>query len=775
MRLIRRSLLIYIVAVVGAARVATAADFFVTTTNGTGAGSLHQAITEANSTPGADRILFNIPGAGVHTIDASRDQLPIVEESLVIDGYSQPGAKPNSLTTENDAVILIRIDGGSAGLHGLVFYGTTSDYVVRGLCLTGFRGTNGIVGAITAGVVRSAVVAGNFIGVLPDGETFGGNYIGVGHVTRLGGTDPASRNIISGNAIGFAGEAAPAPETARYGALVQGNYFGTNASGTKALPNSIAIGLATIPTGICAERDIDLSATVIGGGAPGARNLISGNGAAIVLGRTECGGNRLPAQPVRANGVRIQANSIGMHADGYGALPNSSGITIIAGANNLIGGILGEGNVIGYNGTGVVITGGPGSIGNQISYNAIFRNQEQGIDLGDDGVTPNDADDSDSGPNSLQNYPLIDSVIVQFSSRGHAYANITGRLNSKPNSTFQLEFFGGSTAASSAPSQGELSYGTFDVTTDANGHAAFNFYRAVDSGRPVYTVTATDSTGNTSEFSPAFIVPPAQLLNLATRSHVGRDEDVVIGGFIIAGTEKKTVMVRGLGPSLAEAGVSGALADPTLALQDSTGVHSNNNWKEGQADEISATGMAPKHDAESAIIANLPARSAGEGGAAYTVVLAGNHATTGVGLLEIYDLAAEADSSLVNISTRGRVGTGANVLIGGVIPRPYARSSQTLLIRAVGPSLAARGVADALVDPMLELHDANGTMISANDDWRESSEATRIAATGIPPTNDNESAILHFIPAGASDRYTAVVRGSNETTGVALVEIYSLN
>src|SRR4051812_29327693 len=168
-----------------------AADFTVTNVSSSGPGSLFQAITDANTAPGADRILFNIPGSGVQKIDVSQNPLPTVSESLTIDGYSQSGAKPNSLSNGSNAVILIQIDGGgnpAPPVNGLVLLGATSDYLVRGLSLTGF-GTADTAGggvAITAGQVRSAIVSGSFIGLLPDGETARGNSIGVGHVTQLG-------------------------------------------------------------------------------------------------------------------------------------------------------------------------------------------------------------------------------------------------------------------------------------------------------------------------------------------------------------------------------------------------------------------------------------------------------------------------------------------------------------------------------------------------------------------------------------------------------------
>jgi hypothetical protein len=268
-----------------------AADFTVTNTNNSGPGSLYQAITDANNTPGADRILFNIPGSGVQKIDVSQNQLPTVSESLIIDGYSQPGAKPNSLTVGDNAVILIQVDGGAGFVspcQGLVFSGSASKYVVRGLSITGF------CTAISAGVVDASVVAGNFIGVLPDGETARRNGAGVVTVTQLGGTDPASRNVISGNSVGFSGASPDTP----IATVIEGNYVGTNASGTKAIPNSTGIAFTNFGA-TCASKDNDLSKSIIGGTAPGAGNLISGNsGAAIDVGHAQC--------RMRANGLRIQ-------------------------------------------------------------------------------------------------------------------------------------------------------------------------------------------------------------------------------------------------------------------------------------------------------------------------------------------------------------------------------------------------------------------------------------------------------------------------------------
>ena len=254
---------------------------------------------------------------------------------------------------------------------------------------------------------------------------------------------------------------------------------------------------------------------------------------------------------------------------------------------------------------------------------------------------------------------------------------------------------------------------------------------------------------------------PSVLGNVSTRLAVGTDDNVLIGGFIITGNDFKKVIVRAIGPSLSAFGVQGALADPTLDLFSSSGqsLVSSDNWMDApNRQEISDSNFAPGNDLESAVLMEL---SPG----AYTAIVRGVNNTTGVALVEAYDLGGAVDSKLANISTRGLVQTGGNVMIGGFIM--LGTDAQKVLVRAIGPSLPLAGT---LADPMLELHDANGVLLASNDNWRDTQEAD-IAATGIPPPKDAESAILEPLAPAA---YTAIVRGKNETTGVALVEIYAL-
>ena len=263
--------------------------------------------------------------------------------------------------------------------------------------------------------------------------------------------------------------------------------------------------------------------------------------------------------------------------------------------------------------------------------------------------------------------------------------------------------------------------------------------------------------------SGALLADGARLLNISTRADVLSSDSVAIGGFIVTGNEPKNVIIRGIGPSLSAAGVSGALADTTLELyQDTTLIATNDNWRDSQENEIQATGIAPTNDLEAAIVGTLDPGS-------YTAILRGKNNTTGVGLVEVYDLQPTVDSRLANISTRAFVEAGDNVLIGGIIGGGNG-SQPRVLIRAIGPSLTGAGIANALQNPFLELHDSNGTLIASNDNW-QSDQQVEIEATGLAPTNAQESAILTTL---LPTTYTAIVRGVNDTSGIGLVEVYQI-
>jgi phospholipase/lecithinase/hemolysin len=266
----------------------------------------------------------------------------------------------------------------------------------------------------------------------------------------------------------------------------------------------------------------------------------------------------------------------------------------------------------------------------------------------------------------------------------------------------------------------------------------------------------------------AITLPPPTLskaLNIATRVFVDTGERVSIAGFIVTGDVSKKVLIRGIGPSLAANGVPTPLADPILTLVDQAGntLMTNDNWKDSpQAAEIMNTGIPPTKDLESAILTSLAPGH-------YTAVLAGKDNTSGNGVVEVYDLDAGSYSTLANLSTRGFVGTGDNVMIGGLIIG--SGDSSIVVLRAIGPSLASSGIANPLLDPTLELHDGNGAMIASNDDWKIP-QIQAVRATNLAPTDDREAALVApFLTPG---NYTAIVRGKGDTTGVAVVEAYRI-
>ena len=262
--------------------------------------------------------------------------------------------------------------------------------------------------------------------------------------------------------------------------------------------------------------------------------------------------------------------------------------------------------------------------------------------------------------------------------------------------------------------------------------------------------------------------PNVQLVNMSARAQVGIDDGAAIAGFIVTGSLPKHTVVRGLGPSLRVNGqpFPGLLQNPVLELHDSDGntLEINDDFADSPgAAAVTAAGLAPADESESAISKQLAP-------GAYTAVLRGSDNTTGIGLVEVYDLDPEAGSTLANLSARAFVSTGDKVLIGGIIlqgidPKP-------VLFRAIGPSLATRGVLDSMQDPTVELYDVQGTLVASNDNWPQAQNAVDISATGLQPTDPRESAILLNLNAG---NYTAVVRGVDDSTGTALVEAFRLN
>ena len=270
--------------------------------------------------------------------------------------------------------------------------------------------------------------------------------------------------------------------------------------------------------------------------------------------------------------------------------------------------------------------------------------------------------------------------------------------------------------------------------------------------------------------------------NISTRSFVQTGEHVMIGGFIVQGSGPKRVIIRAIGPELTQYGITNALANPILELHNGTGalIATNDNWQttilggiitSNQVSDIQNSGHAPTAASESAIIANLQPGN-------YTAILSGVNSTTGVALVEVYDLAPAASSSLGNVSTRSLVLTDSNVMIGGFIVQ--GSGPKRVIIRAIGPELTQFGVPNPLANPTLELHNGGGALIASNDNWQTtviggiitSSQVSDIQNSGHAPTVASESAIIATLQPG---NYTAILRGVSNTTGVALVEVYDLH
>ena len=449
----------------------------------------------------------------------------------------------------------------------------------------------------------------------------------------------------------------------------------------------------------------------------GAGNLLANDGASLAF----RGGSGLAATRLRTGGNALAAEGDESFTMAGGVIDFGSSPRL---ASNLqiIGGMTISGGVV--KGTGVIFgdvtqTGGfisPGNSAGAIGIDGNFTQSSDGTMIAEMG-----------GPDPAQ----FDQLVVTGT------ANVNGKLNVRA-------INGYAPAPEGTFSPLAYSAGSGSLTTSSNVQM---------------TLGPTGLLGTLNAAAPP--PPPAKLLNIATRLRVEQGENALIGGFIITGSAPKRVIIRALGPSLEARGITGGVADPTLELFTPDGSTFNNNWRDSQEGDIQATTIPPSDDREAAIVATL------NPGVAYTAIVRGVDDTTGVGLVEVYDLESAAASTLANISTRGLVQTGENVMIGGLIIG--GDQPAKVLVRAIGPSLADQGVSGALDDPTLELNDANGNVIS-NDDWRATQEEEVLAST-VPPTNEREAAIVATLTPG---NYTAIVRGKGDTTGVALVEAYNL-
>ena len=518
-------------------------------------GSFPWAINEANSSTSNLPVIidFDIPGTGPFVINVGAASLPVVQHSVVINGYSQPGSSPNSLAQGDNAVNLIVLTGGL--FDGLDIDG--GDSVVDGLVIQNFSAAG-----IQLQDAGGDLVSGNFIGTDPTGEnaqpTFDGIIVSnVGNNT-IGGSTPDARNLVSGNNEGL--------EIIHSGAsdnLIAGNYIGIDATGTTNLDNGIGIQIQN-----------DSWGNTIGGSQAGAGNVISGNGGDgvlidtgsynIVIQGNLVGTNAAGTAAVinHADGLDVQGNNntIGGTTAGSGNLLSGnqdSGLALIfmAGSDNLVQGNLigtditgaqpipnqqngidiynnsqfntiggtvsGAANTIAFNqSAGVAVGLGSGDYcpGNAILSNSIFGNQHLGIDLGSDGVTLNTPGSPHVGPNLLQSFPVLTQAVA-FTGTSTV---VVGSLNSDPSTTFTLQFFSNPTADPSDYGQGQTLIGTTTVTTDSSGNVNFQAsFPVVVAAGSVVSATATDPSGNTSEFSQDIAVvaahPPFWRRTIPTR------------------------------------------------------------------------------------------------------------------------------------------------------------------------------------------------------------------------------------------------------------------
>ena len=524
--------------------------FVVVNTNDSGAGSLRQAILDANAQAGPDQIAFAIPGTGVRSI-VPVTALPAITSPITIDGTTQTGF--------TGTTPIVELNGSQAGsAHGLVVI--TNNSVIRGLIINRFSGGDGIWVQAGAGNTNNRI-EGNWVGVDSTGTAGAANSNGVRIESAgnfVGGATAAARNIVSGNT----GSGIIVQGASASGNAIQGNFVGTNAAGTAAVPNQ------GIQSGVFI---LSAPGNTVGGTVAGAGNVISGNAqhALTIVGATATGnliqGNLIGTAangttPLANTGIGIDVvtapgNTIGGAGNARNVVANNNnGIQIRTGADanvvrnnviasngfvgiriddtsgNTIGGVnAGDGNIIQNNSVGIIVLTAT-SARNAILGNSISGHAFLGIDIDNDGVTANDAGDLDSGPNGRQNFPVLTA----------APGGVQGTLNSTPNGAFRIEFFGNTACDASGSGEGATFLGSTSVTTDGSGNAAIALFASAP-GQFV-TATATDSSNNTSEFS-ACVAPSGTTAELAA-TNIDSPDPIVVGGQLVY-----TITITNNGPN----------------------------------------------------------------------------------------------------------------------------------------------------------------------------------------------------------------------------------
>jgi predicted outer membrane repeat protein len=671
-----------------------AATLIVTATTDSGAGSLRDAIAAASA---GDTIQFDAALKG-QTITLTSGQL-VIHKNLTIDG---PGA--NQLTVQRSTA-----NGTPAfGIFEIPpTYPAPNAVMIAGLTIANGNSPDSGGGISANGyglTIANCVISGNSAsnyggGIYCSAPSFGGSTVSI------------INSAISGNRATYGG-----------GIHVTGPGFYAFQGSALTITNSTISGnsVTSLGGGISSDGTLTIinstiSANMATADASGGGGGIFSDGTLTIVNSTISGNSAS-----LGGGVKNGPISFALY---------SAALTI---TNTTI-----SGNSAGGGGGGIYTTYPSGTVRK-------FRNTIVASNTSANGPDVNGELTSD-GFNLIGNNSGATISPAQTSDQiGTPASPIDPRLAPLRNNggpTFTHALLRGSPAIDQGESSGS--------TTDQRG-----FSRPVDF--PEIPNAAGGDGADIGAFESA--PEPPTLANISTRLRVGTGDNAMIGGFIITGTQPKTVIVRGIGPSLS---MPGALADPIIEVHGSSGqlLATNDNWRDGLYAQQVASTLPPPNDLESALYGAINPDT-------YTVVVRGKNDTTGIALFEVYDLDDTVDSKLANVSTRGFVQTGDDVLIGGVIVQ--GQNSLKVIVRAIGPSLSVPG---ALADPTLELHDGNGALLVANDNWRTDQQA-EIIATTIPPSNDLESAIVRDLVPG---NYTAIVRGVNNTTGIAVVEAYGLN
>jgi hypothetical protein len=732
-------MIVFTIGVLLISHAARAATFTVTNSNNAGPGSLRDAITQADINPPDDTIVFDLPGPGPHGIFITSGLALSSNLAIVNDRAGDELVAIQRANGSPDFRIFTVNSGLTVTLSGLIL-------------ANGQASTSGQFAGVGGGILN------NGSNLTLRSCTLSRNTAAVGgaiYTTNVGGGPDATltmtncllmENTASGNGQVEGGAIFNTTfgSSGRATATLTNCVFRQNSSGGTAggVGNQASSGTTTASMTLTNCTFSDNTAGLSGGGVynastePGSANIrlenctLEGNQSGGGGGAVEQIANSRSSGRVTLSNCTVSGNSAGTGispSSGGAGIRNTGGtvsLTNCTFASNLVNSA-GQGQSVQNLNSGLVSArntlfvrnGLKGNFSNEATFSSRGHNLANDAAGGDSGTGPGGLLDA---PGDIRN---TNPLIVALADNGG------------PTQTRALQ------AGSPAINAGD---DTLAPDADQRGYLR-------------------NHISDIGAFEVDGLLPPS-LANISTRLRVETGDNVLIGGFIITGTEPKRVIVRAIGPSLPFAD---RLQNPTLELRDGFGglVGFNDNWVDSpDRQAIIDTTVPPANDFESAIVATLPANNSG-----YTAIVRGANNGTGIGVVEAYDLDRAIDSKLANISTRGLVQTGDNILIAGTIVG--GQSSQRVIIRAIGPSLP---VAGKLGDPTLELRDGNGAVLAANDNWRTGGQEAQIIATTIPPADDFESAIVFTLPANNAG-YTAIVRGAGDTTGIAVVEVYELD